>query len=79
MTKEKAKEIAEKYQMEIMRNPVTSEAWGLWVDSDSLIAELDALTECNEKNWACTRETMADEYRYKLILPANWFDLWGWR
>lgn len=80
MTKEKAKTIAGTYKMEILRNPVTGEAWGVWCDTEQLIPELDDLTEISDQYWACTRERIGEnEYRYKLVLPTSWFDLWGWK
>lgn len=80
MTKEQAKEIQKKYGMEIMMEPVTSEAHGLYLDTPELIPELDTLTEdMSNPHIQTTMERIADTYRYKIVLPTSWFDLWGWK
>ena len=81
MTKAKAKELQEKYKMEILRHDITKQAEGLQVMSKELIPELDALAESNEHGWnyTCIRERFVDRYRYRLFLPTDWIDLWGWK
>ena len=83
MNKEELKAIAEKHGFEIVRNPITSEAWGLKLETAEDIPELDAL------NNQLTSVTVTKEYGayeavngthlYTVFCPANWFDLWGWR
>lgn len=81
MKRAEVKLLANKYGMEILRNPVTEEAWGLYLESAERIDELDALT--NQEIYPCVM--LADyscqdigRVTYKLVCPANWFDLWGW-
>lgn len=84
MDKATAKRLAEKYNMEILRNPITSEAWGVIVETDELIPELDAYADAALEtymgdNTAIVERTYAVTYTYKIICPTRWFDLWGWR
>lgn len=84
MDKATAKRLAEKYSMEILRNPITSEAWGVIVETDELIPELDKYADAACKNYmgnntAIVERTYAGTYTYKIICPTRWFDLWGWR
>ena len=79
MEKIKAKAMQEQYGMEILRHPVTGEAWGLYLVSDHCIKDLDDLagadiTPCAMK--ACY--DAADHISYTLACPTDWFDLWGW-
>lgn len=81
MTRDTAKELQRKYNMEITRHPVTSEAWALTVDSEDLIPELDDLADGAPDialPCAMTRALYGDTYRYQLACPTSWFDLWGW-
>lgn len=79
MTKDQAKELQEKYGMQIMRHYITNEGGGLYVDTPDLIPELDALADADlGPRMACRRSLFIDTYRYELILPKSWFDLWGW-
>lgn len=81
MKKKELRALAERYGMEILRNPVTSEAFGVMVDSEDLIPELDALAESRKPLTPCaaTRELVAGTtYRYKIVTTPAWFDLWGW-
>lgn len=62
MNKTTAKRLAEKYGMEIVRNPITNEAQKLIVESIDLIPELDSLTEEDTRGgeWAeCAAATDA--------------------
>ncbi len=85
MNKKTAKALAEKYGMEIIRHPITHEAWGVTVESDDLIPELDAYADAlldnpPPRNSAVVeRLLMAGTYTYRIVCPTRWFDLWGWR
>lgn len=81
MTKATVKSLAEKYGMEILRNPITSEAWGVTVESDELIPELDAYADAilENEHAAVERVNLGGTYRYTIACPTGWFDLWGWR
>lgn len=85
--KNKIRKLAEKYGMEILREPITREAWGVYIDSGANIPELDKLQEemdqrdripaSNEA--VMTTEYIANTVRYKIICPTSWFDLYDWR
>lgn len=85
--KNKIQKIAEKYGMEILRKPITREAWGVYLDTNENIAELDKLQKEIDKRdrspmlneVEMTTEYLADTVRYKIICPTSWFDLCGWR
>lgn len=85
MTKIEVKAIADKYNMTILRNPVTSEAHGVYCDTENDIPELDAIS--NTVDWhnpapgqvAVERQAFGPVYRYTIHCPTSWFDLWGWR
>lgn len=84
MNKETAKMLSEKYRMEILRHPITSEAWAVSVESDELIPELDKYADAAPENYmgdntAIVERTYAGTYTYKIVCPTRWFDLWGWR
>ena len=82
MTMKDARALAERYGMEIQRDPVTREAWGCSVDSAAAIPELDALADDHQPNDIGTviRATLPGYgYRYELHVPVYWFDLYGWR
>lgn len=81
MTKATVKSLATKYGMEILRNPITSEAWGVTVESDELIPELDEYADAilENEHTAVERVNLGGTYRYTITCPTNWFDLWGWR
>lgn len=79
MKRIEAKSLAAKYGMEIMREPVTNLAHGLYVFSESLIPELDAYADSHDRNnVACYRLNNGASYLYRLECPTSWFDLWGW-
>lgn len=81
MKRSEAKELAAKYGMEIMRDPITSLAHGLYVFSDDLIPELDAYANKIERDNVYCKRTCLDPrcpYLYRLECPTAWFDLWGW-
>lgn len=81
MTKATVKSLAGKYGMEILRNPITREAWGVTVESDELIPELDEYADAIRENdhTAVERVNLCGTYRYTITCPTSWFDLWGWR
>lgn len=81
LTKAATMELAEKYSMEIIRNPITSEAWGVTVESDEPIPELDKYADAIMENehTAVERVNLGGTYRYTITCPTSWFDLWGWR
>lgn len=80
MTSKKAiRKIANKYGMQILRNPVTDEGRGLWIRTETEIPELEELADRIEPDKVqITRECMGPVIEYKVITPTNWFDLWGW-
>lgn len=85
MTKSELKAIAEKYGMEIMREPITKEAWGVLLKTKEDVPELEKfLTESYRyTDGTITVEDfglgMCDVHFYRVMCPADWFDLWGWR
>lgn len=82
MTRQQAKHIASQHGMEIVRDPITHEAWECSVESRDLIPELDTYADGDlYAAYPCviTRKLYGDIYRYELICPTEWFDLWGWR
>lgn len=80
MKRSEAKELQKKYGLEIMRNPVTGEAWGLRIDASEYIPELDDLAKADIAPCAMKPDySLAPEsVIYELVCPKNWFDLWGW-
>lgn len=85
MDKATAKRLAEKYRMEILRHPITSEAWAVAVESDELIPELDKYADAAPENYMGNNTAIVERtyngssYTYKIVCPTRWFDLWGWR
>ena len=85
MNKNEVMELAKKYGMEILRNPVTNEAHGVFCEIENLIPELDAIA--NKVDWhnpaagvvAVERQAFGPVYRYTIHCPTSWFDLWGWK
>ena len=83
MKKSELKAIADKYNMEIARNPVTQEFTCLFKKTKNLIPELDEIADRigfpMSDNVEGVRELGIDGiYRYRIYPPKNWFDLWGW-
>lgn len=86
MTKEEMKAIADKHGFEILRHPVTNEAWGLRLETAEDIPELDAISE---DVWSVETVVVKKEYGahheangahvYTVACPDNWFYLWGWK
>lgn len=85
MKKAELRAIADRYGMEILRNPITNEAWGLMLDTVEDIPELDALASdiWSEDCVAVTKEygmfASQGSHLYKVACPVEWFGLWGWR
>ena len=81
MKKAELKAIADRYEMEIVRHPVTDEFTCLFLKTENLIPELDEVVERTVfDNVKGIRELGFDGfYRYRIYPPNNWFDLWGWR
>lgn len=84
MKKNELKSLAEKYGMEILRHPITREAWGLKLETAEDIPELDLLLSAGPSGpVAVTKEYGVYEavngtHLYTVVCPTNWFDLWGW-
>lgn len=82
MTKTEARNLADKYGMEILRNPITSEAWALYTESPASIPELDRIADsCDANpysNVQFVRTNNTGVTTYKMVCPTSWFDLWGW-
>ena len=77
MKRTEAKALQTRYGMEILRHPITSEAWALSLVSAAQIPELDDLV--NTDLYPCMMQVeYIDQVYYRLICPTNWFDLWGW-
>lgn len=77
MKKAELKAIADRYEMEIARHPVTNEFTCLFLKTDTLIPELDGIVERTAfDNVEGFRELGLDGiYRYRIYPPNNWFDL----
>lgn len=86
INKATAMELAERYNMEILRHPITREAWGIMCETNEPIPELDeyeanppeymAALSCGVVERVCFAD---DDIRYTIYCPTSWFDLWGWR
>lgn len=79
MTKKYAEGLYNRFGMRILRNPVTQEAWGLYLESPEEIPELESIWALNEPT-GMEAWTEPDGSRYyRLRLPESWFDLWGFK
>lgn len=84
MKKNELKAISEKYGMEIVRSPITHEAFGLKLETAQDIPELDALCNLEKLSTvAATKEygvyqAVNGTHLYTVACPTNWFNLWGW-
>lgn len=84
MKKNELKAICDKYDMEILREPITGEAHGLRLITAADIPELDALCDCEPyDNVSATKEygvyqATEGKHLYTVYCPTNWFDLHGW-
>lgn len=81
MTKKELIAIAEKYDMELIRNPITGEAWCYKLKTSDYIDELDKIADADSKEilpCAATREDFFGEWKiYTIIFPSDWANLWG--
>ena len=83
MTKQDAIKIAEHYGMGFIRNEITREGCGVYLQSDRYIPELEKIAEKSlqgeltpcflEAERGCGKRTT-----YRLYVPSDWIDLWGW-
>ena len=88
MTRNEAKALQAKYNMEILRDPITIEAHALYLETEQPISELDDLADISRRSNGCAPCYMEANYEvynatgsgvtYKLSCPTTWFDLWGW-
>ncbi len=79
MKKAELIKIAEKYDMDFIRHPVTREGSGVWCKSGELIPELDAIVEGDEYPVVGERLLLAGDYTYRIYCPTSWIDIWGWK
>lgn len=82
MKKSEAQALQQEYGMDILRHPITNEAWALYLETSHPIQALDDLV--HQDIWPCVMEPNyslqeVDQITYTLICPTSWFDLWGWR
>ena len=84
MTKNELKALSEKYGMEIMRDPITNQAWGLSLETALDIPEVDALCDSDTYHTVSATkaygayEAVSGTHYYTVYCPKSWFDLWGW-
>ena len=78
MTKLEAQNLQKTYGMEILRDPITREAWGLYLDADAAVPELEALAAADLGQDIAMEANHYGYIRYRLALPTDWFDLGGW-
>jgi len=85
MNKEELKALAERHKMEIGRDSITGEAWGLYVVTERLIPELDEYVErIAFENLVCLRlnlSTTTTLYQYKIYVRngREIFDKYGFK
>ena len=90
MTKNEAQAIAKTNGMEIMRHPITNEAWGYMLSPNKCSEALDALYNafCSDPKGFLPCAMEVSYYGtdsngndlgalYRLICPETWFDLTG--
>lgn len=94
-SRKRIRDLYDFYNMKIARNPVTNQAWGIYLDTSESIPELDAYqVEIDktytyrvkaDKTYTYQSIQMQTEYfapgfiRYTIICPKTWFDLAGWK
>lgn len=78
MDKAELMEIAQRYNMEFMRNEITREGCGVYGTFDAAIPELDKLVDDNDPPVVGRRTYGADSVTYTIFCPRAWIDLWGW-
>lgn len=78
MTRARAKELQKKHGMEIMRDEITRQGFGLYVATENRIPELDALAR--DRSTPMLVDYSGEQFcvMYSLYCPESWFDLWGW-
>ena len=85
MKKSELKALSEKYGMNILRNDITREAWGVYLETVEDVPELEKFLS---ESYAYTDGTITVEdlsfgiggtHFYRVECPSDWFDLWGWR
>lgn len=81
MKKAELKAIAERYKMNFLRKEITSEAIGLYLDTEEDIPELDELLNPQSPHEAvvATKRTGSGINLYRVYCPTSWLDLWGWK
>lgn len=72
-------EIAQKYNMEFVRDEITREGCGVYGTYSAAIPELDKLVDDNELPVVGRRTYDAGSVTYTIFCPRAWIDLWGWR
>lgn len=78
MTRKEYRALSDKYNMELLTEPITGENWGFYLDSDHYIDELDELADKIDcRPVVCQRLKLGGIIRYRLIAPSNWFTLGG--
>ena len=79
MAKARIKELAEKYNMKIMWNADKQRAFGVILDSENEIPELDILLREHRKGVVARRYDWFDSsITYRFDCPYEWFDKDGW-
>lgn len=78
MDKAELMEIAQRYNMEFVRNEITREGCGVYGTFDAVIPELDKLVDDNDPPVVGRRTYGADSVTYTIFCPRAWIDLWGW-
>ena len=85
MTKSELIDLADRHGMSILRDPITNEAWGLALETEQDIPELDALAADIWAENPVAVEKVLSPYQeahgthlYKVTCPVEWFDILGW-
>ena len=78
MTRERAKELQKNHGMEIMRDEITREGFGLCIVAENRIPELDTLARDSATAMVADYSGEPICVMYRLYCPESWFDLWGW-
>lgn len=84
MKKAELKAIADRYEMDIIRQEITGLGIGLYLVTEKDIPELDTLANKTPfekfEGIMVTKEYSPcdNTHTYRVYCPANWFDLWGW-
>lgn len=79
MTKKEMKKLADRFHMDILRDPVTREATRLMVESRDRMPDLDIYADDPESLDGVRRTWMGGVgWMYTIEIPHGWVDLWGW-